>query len=378
MILDIIIVNYNVKHYLAQCLTAVEQAIVDVDAAVWVVDNASHDGSLNYLRPLFPWVHFVQSSENVGFSRANNLAIRQSHGKYVLLLNPDTIVTSKTIKDCIRLLDEHPEIGSTGVSMYNADGTYARESKRAIPTAKVSFYKMSGLGSLFPRHKEFAKYHLGYLDANEAHEIEIISGAFNMMRREALDQVGLLDEDFFMYGEDIDLSYRMLKGGWKNWYLPSPMLHYKGESAHSSTFRYVNVFYQAMIIFYDKHFGGRFSLSACLIRFAVYFKALITLCMHFLRYIRNKFLIKPSPDVAYVVGDEVSEDLKSLFLQKGITLTSTPDHADFMVFTYGVFTYDKMIELLLNQEDKHRLQLGIYYEDKKMLILPIDVHVKDC
>lgn len=375
MVLDIIIVNYNVKYYLAQCLTAVEQAIADVEADVWVVDNASHDGSLEYLRPLFPWVHFVQSSENVGFSRANNLAIRQSHGKYVLLLNPDTIVTSKTIKDCIHLLDEHPEIGSTGVSMYNADGTYARESKRAIPTAKVSFYKMSGLGSLFPRHKEFAKYHLGYLDANEAHEIEIISGAFNMMRREALDQVGLLDEDFFMYGEDIDLSYRMLKGGWKNWYLPSPMLHYKGESAHPSTFKYVNVFYQAMIIFYDKHFGGRFSLSAWLIRFAVYFKALITLFVHFVQFIKTKFFVHATPDVAYVLCDEeVKDKLVKLLDKKGISMSDKAEEADFMLFQYGRYSYDEMLQQLIGQDNgKRRLQLGIYYEERDMVILPKDI-----
>lgn len=374
MTLDVIIVSYNVKYYLEQCLSAVRCAVVGIDADVWVVDNNSSDGSVDYLEPLFPEVHFIRGKENVGFSRANNMAIRQSHGKYVLLLNPDTIVTSKTIKDCIHLLDDNPQIGSTGVSMYNVDGSFARESKRAIPTAKVSFYKMCGLANLFPRHKEFAKYHMGYLDATEANEIEIISGAFNMMRREALDQVGLLDEDFFMYGEDIDLSYRFLKGGWKNWYLPSPMLHYKGESAHPSTIRYVNVFYQAMIIFYDKHFGGRFSLSAWLIRFAVYFKALLTLVMHFVRFCKNVIVVKNQNNYAilYCKKEDHLHIAEKLF-ESNIFTTDEVDKADIMLFQKGLFTYDEMIDRLIHQEGKKRLQLAVYDDERGVIILPREI-----
>lgn len=374
MTLDIIIVSYNVKYYLEQCLSAVRCAIVGVDADVWVVDNNSSDGSVDYLEPLFPEVHFIRGKENVGFSKANNMAIRQSKGKYVLLLNPDTIVTTKTIKDCIHWLDEHPEVGSVGVSMYNADGSYARESKRAVPTAKVSFYKMSGLGTLFPKHKEFARYHMGYLDANEPNEIEIISGAYNMMRRQALDEVGLLDETFFMYGEDIDLSYRMLKGGWKNWYLPTPMLHYKGESAHPSTIRYVNVFYQAMIIFYDKHFGGRFSLSAWMIRIAVYFKALLTLFMHLVRFCRRRLLpVKSEFSAVLLCAEDAKQMVGEMLGTKGVTLAKDRSEADFIVFQKGMYTYDEMIDQLMHQEGKRRLALGVYDEERKLVILPRDV-----
>lgn len=374
MTLDVIIVNYNVKHYLAQCLDAVERAIVGVEAEVWVVDNCSADGSVDYLEPRYPWVNFVRGEENVGFSRANNRAIRMSHGKYVLLLNPDTIVTSKTIRDCIHLLDEHPEIGSTGVSMYNADGTFARESKRGVPTAKVSFYKMVGLSALFPSHPEFARYHLGYLDPLEPNEIEIISGAFNMLRREALDQIGLLDEDFFMYGEDIDLSYRMLKGGWKNWYLPSPMLHYKGESAHPSTIRYVNVFYQAMIIFYDKHFGGRFSLSAWLIRIAVYLKALMTLVLHFFRYCKSLFVRNDGQTKVWLLCDDaVKGTVADRLAAHGIFVAERQEEADIMLFQKSMHTYDEMLEALIRQEGGRRFQLGVFDDVRDVFVLPREI-----
>lgn len=374
MTLNIIIVNYNVKYYLEQCLAAVERAIVGLDADVWVVDNDSSDGSVDYLEPLFPKVHFIRGKENVGFSKANNMAIRQTDGKYVLLLNPDTIVTSKAIRECVHLLDEHPEIGSTGVSMYNANGTYARESKRGVPTAKVSFYKMSGMAALFPKHRSFAKYHMGYLDPLSSNEVEILSGAFNMMRRETLDEVGLLDETFFMYGEDIDLSYRMLKAGWKNWYLPSPILHYKGESAHPSTIRYVNVFYQAMIIFYDKHFGGRYSLSAWLIRIAVYFKALLTLCMHLFRWIRYRIL--PDHDIVKVYlecDDEHKSKLAALLGSHEMEVTNDISLADIVLFQKGNFEYDEMLDRLIHQVGRKRFQLGVFNDERGVIILPKEI-----
>lgn len=373
MTLDIVIVSYNVKYYLEQCLNAVRQAVVGIDTVIWVVDNCSSDGSVDYLEPMFPEVHFIRGKENVGFSRANNLAIVQGHGKYVLLLNPDTIVTTKTIKDCIHLLDHNPEIGSTGVSMYNADGSYARESKRAIPTAKVSFFKMIGLSSLFPKHKRFAKYHLGYLDPLESHEIEVISGAFNMLRRKALDEVGLLDEDFFMYGEDIDLSYRMLLGGWKNWYVPSPMLHYKGESAHSSTFRYVNVFYQAMVIFYDKHFGGRYNISTWFIRFAVYLKALLTLLKHLYINVKRNCFSSSKVINAYIQCEEDCKDIvQDILMRDEIMVVNQVNDADVLLFQKGLFTYDQMLDTLIHQESR-RCQLGVYDREKGIIILPREV-----
>ena len=272
MKLSIVIVSYNVKYHLEQCLRSVARALEGLEAEVWVVDNASTDGSVAYLSERFPDVRFIANPENVGFARANNQAIRQATGQYVLLLNPDTLVAEQTLRGCVEFLDSHPRVGAVGVKMLNPDGTFAPESRRGLPTPFTSFCKMSGLTDLFPRSRVFGRYYMQYLDRNEAASIEVISGAFNMLRQEALRQVGLLDEDFFMYGEDIDLSYRLLKCGWENYYLPLPILHYKGESSVKTSFRYVSVFYNAMFIFYNKHFSRRYRLMGWLIKGAVWAK----------------------------------------------------------------------------------------------------------
>lgn len=277
--LSIIIVSYNVKYYLEQCLRSVERATTQMPVQIWVVDNASTDGTLEYLRPRFPHVHFIANQDNRGFSAANNQAIRLSTSQYVLLLNPDTIVGEDVLQGCMDFLDAHPQTGATGVRMLNADGSFAPESRRGVPTPFTSFCKMSGLCRLFPRSKVFGRYYMRYLDVEQPNEIDIISGAFIMIRRQALDEIGLLDERFFMYGEDVDLSYRLLQGGWQNWYLPLSILHYKGESTVKSSFRYVHIFYNAMLIFFNKHYGRRYRLLGILIRMAVYVRALIDACL---------------------------------------------------------------------------------------------------
>ena len=282
MKLSVIIVNYNVKYHLEQCIRSVQKAADGLEADIWVVDNASSDGSVAYLQPIFPEVHFICNEENIGFSKANNQAIRESKGEYVLLLNPDTIVAEDTLKGCVDFLDAHPKVGATGVRMLNADGTFAPESRRGLPTPFTSFCKMSGLSALFPKSRTFGRYYMKYLNENEANPIDVISGAFNMLRRKALDQVGLLDEDFFMYGEDIDLSYRMILGGWQNYYLPYYILHYKGESTQKSSFRYVHVFYNAMLIFFNKHFGRKYMMIGYLVRLAVVFRAILDMLIRLL------------------------------------------------------------------------------------------------
>ena len=277
MKLSVVIVNYNVRLYAEQCIRSVLRASGGMDAEVWLVDNASTDGSVDYLRPLFPEVHFIANKDNHGFSYANNQAIRQSSGEYVLLLNPDTIVGEDVLRGCVDFLDSHPSVGATGVRMLNADGSFALESRRGIPTPFTSFCKMSGLCSLFPRSRVLGRYYMQYLDPDVEAPIEIISGAFNMLRRKALDQIGLLDETFFMYGEDIDLSYRMLEAGWQNYYLPLNILHYKGESTVKSSYRYVHNFYNAMLIFFNKHYGRRYKLLGLLVRSAVVLRAMADL-----------------------------------------------------------------------------------------------------
>ena len=214
MKLSVVIVNYNVKYYLAQCLHSLKHALKGICAEVIVVDNASVDGSVDYLKQVHPWVRYVASDTNLGFSKANNLAIRQSQGEYVLLLNPDTVVGENVLREALAFMDGHPKSGGVGVRMLNSDGTEAMESRRGIPTPAVAFWKMAGLCRRFPTSRRFARYYMSWLPWDRPARIEIMSGAFCLMRKRALDEVGFLDEDFFMYGEDIDLSYRILKGGW--------------------------------------------------------------------------------------------------------------------------------------------------------------------
>ena len=268
MKLSIVIVSYNVRRYLDQCLESVKKAIVDIDTETFVVDNASSDDTMAVLPQNYSWVKFVANDENVGFARANNQAIRQSKGDYVLLLNPDTTVGEHTLRDALKFMDEHPEAGGAGVMMHNEDGTLAPESRRAIPTPWVSALKMLGFTK---------RYYMTHLPWDEPNQIEVISGAFCLLRRKALDEVGLLDEDFFMYGEDIDLSYRLLKGGWQNWYLPLPITHFKGKSTHKTDYRYVHVFYQAMLIFFRKHYNHLSLFYTLPVKAAIYFRAFIAL-----------------------------------------------------------------------------------------------------
>lgn len=277
MLLSVIIVSYNVKDYLWQCLFSVEKALAGIDAEIIVFDNHSRDGSVDVLTKAYPDVTFISCPHNLGFARANNHAIRQSNGEYILLLNPDTIVGEDTIRHALSFMADHPGAGAVGTRMLNSDGSVARESRRGIPTPMTAFYKMSGLCRLLPTHRKLGRYYMGWLPWDEPAPIEIISGAYCLLRRQALEEVGLLDEDFFMYGEDIDLSYRLLKAGWENWYLPDAILHYKGESTQKSSFRYVHVFYEAMLIFFRKHYSHLSVLITLPVSLAIYAKATIAL-----------------------------------------------------------------------------------------------------
>ena len=266
--LSIVIVNYNVRYYLEQCLQSVQKALEGIEGEVWVVDNNSSDDSVEVLRRDYPWVRLVANTENMGFARANNLAIRQSQSEYVLLLNPDTVVEEPTLRGVLQFMDAHPEAGGAGVMMHNADGTLAPESRRGLPTPWVAALKMFG----FTR-----RYYMSHLPWDQPGRIDVISGAFCLLRRKAIDQVGLLDEDFFMYGEDIDLSYRLLKGGWQNWYLPFSITHFKGKSTQKTDYRYVHIFYQAMLIFFRKHYSHLSFIYAIPVKLAIYFRAFVAL-----------------------------------------------------------------------------------------------------
>jgi GT2 family glycosyltransferase len=281
--LSIIVVNYNVKYFLEQCLKAVQKAMAGIEAEVWVVDNNSVDGSVEMLAEKFKWVKVIANLQNTGFSKANNQAIKTSSGEYVLLLNPDTVVEEDTFLKCIAFMDQNPQAGALGVRMVDGSGNFLPESKRGLPTPEVALYKMFGLNKLFPKSKKFGRYHLGFLSEHETNEVEVLAGAFMFMRREALEKAGLLDETFFMYGEDIDLSFRLIKAGYKNYYFPeTSIIHYKGESTKKGSANYVKIFYQAMVIFARKHYkGSKSGLLIFLINTFIYLRAFAALVYRF-------------------------------------------------------------------------------------------------
>lgn len=275
MQLSIIIVNYNVRFFLEQCLTSVQKAGKGLEMEVFVVDNNSPDDSVPMVRERFPEVNLIENKENVGFSAANNQAIDQATGKYILLLNPDTILSEDTLRQCYDFMESHEDAGAVCVKMIDGSGSFLPESKRGKPTLSASFFKMTGIYRLFPNSGFFNAYYAGDVPADQTASIEVMTGAFMFLRHEAVRKIGLLDDTFFMYGEDIDYSYRILEAGYKNYYLPTTtIIHFKGESTRKSTFNYTRTFYNAMIIFVKKHYKTQGSLYILVLQVAVVFKAI--------------------------------------------------------------------------------------------------------
>lgn len=336
--LSVVIVNYNVEYFLEQCLHSVMRAAETISCEVFVVDNNSVDGSVAMVTQKFPIVKLIANQQNVGFSRANNQAIRLATGRYVLLLNPDTLVEEDTFSKVVAFMDAHPDAGGLGVKMIDGKGQFLPESKRGLPTPAVAFYKIFGLAALFPKSRTFGRYHLGFLDNDETHEVEILSGAFMLMRKETLEKVGLLDEAFFMYGEDIDLSYRIVQGGYKNYYFPETrIIHYKGESTKKSSVNYVFVFYRAMVIFAEKHFSARNAKAfSFFINLAIYLRAGIALLS---RFVRKAAL--PAIDATAV--------LVSLYLLKEFyeSYTSRTYQLEFVNLALGLYTAIWMVSVYL-------------------------------
>jgi len=350
--LSVVIVNYNVKHFIEQCLFSVLKAAQHVSCEVFVVDNNSVDGSVGLIKSRFPQITLIENKTNTGFSVANNQAIRLAKGEYVLLLNPDTVVQEDTFVKTVAFMDEHPDAGGLGVKMLDGQGNFAPESKRGLPTPSVAFYKMFGLSKLFPKSRKFGKYHLSYLPENEVNEVDVLSGAFMLMRRSVLDKTGLLDETFFMYGEDIDLSYRITKAGYKNYYFPlTQIIHYKGESTKRSSINYVLIFYKAMAIFSKKHFSGSHTFwFTFLINMAIvlkagaallsrFFKAFTVPLIDFIWLTAGLFVIKD----LYLSKTGLSVDVYS---QK-LLLIAFPAYAlAWILMVYFNGGYDKPVKLL--------------------------------
>lgn len=396
MQLSVIIVSYNVRYYLVQCIDSVVRATTGMTADIWVVDNASTDGSVEYARRFFPQVHYIENSENVGFARANNQAIRLSAGEYVLLLNPDTIVSEDALCGAVTFMDAHPQAGATGTQMLNRNGSFAFESRRGIPDPATAFYKITGLCSLFPRNRVFGHYYMRYLDASQPAQIEIISGAFFLLRRTALEQAGLLCEDYFMYGEDIDLSYTLLQNGWQNWYQPYRILHYKGESTQKTSFRYVHSFYDAMLIFFNKHLAKRYWLAALLIKPTVILRGFVEMGRQQLRRVFNTLrgLIQTQhPDRLLFIGtDEAWTLMSDITRRAGMTpirCTASAAEGGHLVLpdvartcNYIVYqvdapavTYARILELLTKGhcQQGQWAHLGTFSMQTQTIILPNEI-----
>jgi GT2 family glycosyltransferase len=305
--LSVIIVNYNVKYFLEQCLWSVRKAGIGLDLDIRVVDNASTDGSRAYLAPRFPEVVFYWSDVNLGFSKANNRALKDCRGDAILFLNPDTILPEDCFLKCLQYLDTHPDAGALGMRMLDGSGDFLRESKRGFPDPVTALYKLTGLATLFPRSPVFARYHMGHLDPAQVHETDVLAGAFMMVRRAVIERTGGFDEDYFMYGEDIDLSYRIRRAGWKNIYFPlCPILHFKGESTRKGSLNYVRMFYGAMAVFARKHYGDwRANAFAFSIQLAILVRgglsALGNLPGKASRYLRSLYPVSHPPCKSMVV-----------------------------------------------------------------------------
>ena len=377
--LSVIIVSYNVRHYLEQCITSVQRAAKDIDYEIYVVDNNSQDDTVSYITERFSnQITLIENQHNVGFARANNIAIRQTQSEYVLLLNPDTFIAEDCLVRTLAFMDEHPNAGGVGVKMHNADGTLARESRRGLPTPWVALLKMLG----FPK-----RYYMSHLPWNEPGQIEVISGAFCMLRREALDKVGLLDEDFFMYGEDIDLSCRLMKGGYENWYVPASIVHYKGESTQKTSYRYVHIFYQAMLIFFRKHYSHLSFFVTIPIKMAIYFRAFIALVqMQYYRMRKSLGLdVKDTtePTFLFVGSTAMLDECRQLARRKGLKASfcepSQIEEASAPLLLFSRVIYDTdhfSYQQIINFSEKlssKRLLIGTYSCNNKILITQTEV-----
>lgn len=373
MKLSVVIVSYKVPYYLEQCILSVMQAAEGLDYEIIVVDNHSQDITLGYLKQRFGQsITLVESEHNLGFARANNMAISQSKGEYVLLLNPDTFVGTDALRRVIDFMDAHPRAGGAGVRMHNADGTLAPESRRAVPTPYVSLLKMLG----FP-----GRYYMSHLSWDEPGRIDVMSGAFCMLRRSVLNETGLLDEDFFMYGEDIDLSYRILKKGYENWFVPANIVHYKGESTQKSSFRYVHVFYQAMLIFLRKHYGHSSILFTLPIVLAIYLRAFLAVTEMVCQRLRKSmgFVTQRAamPEYVFVGGQRMHEQCRELARRKALRgVFVTPDEIveprASQCVVYDTETFD--FEQIISRAEADGCSItGTYNPDSRVLITPHEI-----
>lgn len=337
--LSIIIVSYNVRHFLEQCLLSVRQASTQLDVEVIVVDNQSTDGTLQHLNPIFPGVHFIDAGQNLGFAKACNLGYQYATGAYILFLNPDTLLAPDSLDQTLAFIRNQPNCGAVGVQMVDGSGRFLKESKRGFPGPLPSLYKLTGMARLFPYSRVWARYYLGHLSPHQSHPVDVLAGAFMLVPRRVLEEVGLFDEAFFMYGEDIDLCYRIQKAGYQNYYFAgTTIIHFKGESTRLHSAQQVQMFYHAMDIFVRKHFSKKGArLFTVLLRMGIRIRAAMQLLAMPLRLLINNLPIqqKPSPVVAIYAGDEAFEQISGTYHSQGCTVCRLSELEEEKLLTRG-------------------------------------------
>jgi len=361
MILSVVIVNFNVKYFLEQCLCSLKKAVdqsalLSGKTEIFVVDNASADGSVAFLQPLYPAFHFIQNTENTGFARGNNLALSRCTGDFILFLNPDTILAEDSLDTCISFFQNHPDAGAVGVRMIDGSGNFLKESKRGFPGPRTSFFKMAGLARAFPKSRFFAAYYSGDLDAHQNHQVDILSGACMMARKAVLDKTGGFDEQFFMYAEDIDLSYRIQQAGFQNYYLASAsIIHFKGESARRDS-RYIKQFHLAMNQFMRKHFRGSFSSGMLIfLNLGVALKQRIGLLQLSFKKESGK---TPGNKSVFIKGDPRDLSTVLIALRKaGIPVAETESAAGSILFCAGV---QKTLHSIIREMDESERKFSCY------------------
>jgi GT2 family glycosyltransferase len=363
--LSIVIVSYNAIDFLRLTLHAVSQACKNIEVEIFVVDNHSADHSAEMVKREFPACKVIANKHNPGFAIANNQAIKMAKGRYILVLNPDTIVAEDTLEKAIAFMDRNSSIGGLGIKMLDGSGIFLPESKRGIPSPWVAFCKMSGLSSFFPKSKLFSEYHKGYLPPDKNHPTEIMAGAFMLLRKEVLNKVGLLDEDYFMYGEDIDLSYRIVKAGYQNYYYSdSAIIHFKGECTIKDKI-YHDRFYKAMILFAKKHFHKSYGAILHIliytgIRFARLLSGFSTIekpekCPY-PNYILLHEHLPAAPILQKLKNNSLHTTIAQLVhLNKGI-----------IIFPLGKIHYKTMIDIMEKYQDKFQYRFLI--EDKEIIV----------
>lgn len=347
MKLSVIILNYNVSYFLRQCILSVQESLVGIESEILIVDNNSQDDSCKMVRHFFPELTLIQNKENIGFSKANNQAVAIAKGEFVCILNPDTAVTKETFKKVLEFAETKNDMGALGVRLIDGTGNYLPESKRNVPRPKVAFYKIMGLKS-----KKYS-YYSNHINENETAPVEVLVGAFMLLRREVYNQVGGFDEDYFMYGEDIDLSFKLLKNNYKNYYVGNvTVLHYKGESTTKDK-TYLKRFYGAMHIFYKKHFKSN-SIFKTLVFAGVSFAKVLSIfrgnkSVNAIDDIENYFLLSDNISFLRKLSDASGINLKSLSKS---AVTDVKTFNSYFIFDANYISYEKIFKTMEFHKNK--------------------------